>query len=196
MAVAVARYKPSLSGLETARIVMMDSCARVRRIKLQREAEGYLELGLSRRALDVLARMGDPTRLDGHSLYLWGEALRDLGRFEDALTPLGRASEIEPENIHIWIALGWCQKRLGRLDLAIESLEEALAADPDESLIHYNLACYWSLTGNKQRAMEYLEKSLALDSSYARRTATEPDFDPIRDDPEFQAVVKGQPVGD
>ena len=175
---------------------MMDSRTRVRRIKLQREAEGYLELGLSRRALDVLARLGDPARLDGHSLYLWGEALRDLDRFEDALVPLGRASEIEPENIHIWIALGWCHKRLGRLDLAIEALEEALAADPDESLIHYNLACYWSLAGNKQRALGYLEQSLSLDSSYARRTAAEPDFDPIRDDPEFQAVVKGQPVGD
>ncbi len=175
---------------------MMDSRTRVRRIKLQREAEGYLELGLSRRALMVLARMGDPTRLDGHSLYLWGEALRSLERFDDALTPLSRAAEIEPENIHIWLALGWCHKRLGKLDLAIEDLEEALAADPNESVIHYNLACYWSLAGNKQRALGYLEQSLALDPRFARQTATEPDFDPIRDDPDFQAVIKGQPVGD
>jgi tetratricopeptide (TPR) repeat protein len=165
-------------------------------MKLQREAEGYLELGLARRALDVLARLGDPTRLDGHSLYLWGEALRELERYEDALIPLGQAAEIEPENIHIWLAMGWCYKRIGRLDLAVESLEEALAADPDESLIHYNLACYWSLAGDKQRALGYLEQSLAIEPRYARLTGAEPDFDPIRDDPDFQAVVNGQPVGE
>ncbi len=165
-------------------------------MKLQREAEGYLELGLARRALDVLARLGDPTRLDGQSLYLWGEALRELGRYDDALVPLGQAAELEPENIHVWVALGWCYKRTGRLDLAIEALEEALAAQPEESLVHYNLACYWSLAGNKDRALGYLEQSLAIDPAFAQLIGDEPDFDPLRDDPDFQAVVNGQPVGD
>ncbi len=165
-------------------------------MKLQREAEGYLELGLARLALDVLARLGDPTRLDGHSLYLWGEALRELERYDDALVLLTQAAVIEPAKLPVWVAMGWCHKRLGRLDLAVNALEEALAAAPRQALLHYNLACYWSLLGNKRRTLEYLEQSLSLDRRYARLIDAETDFDPIRDDPDFQAVAKGLPVGE
>ena len=34
---------------------------RIRRMKLQHQAEGYLELGMSQQALDVLDRLGTPT---------------------------------------------------------------------------------------------------------------------------------------
>jgi Flp pilus assembly protein TadD len=166
----------------------------IRRLRLQREAEGYLELGMSQHALASLARIGDPSSLDSSSLYLWGEALRSLERFEEAIIPLERAAEAAPENINIRLALGWCYKRVGRIHKAIEALEQALAAEPNEPLLRYNLACYFSLVGNKGRAMRFLSQALSLAPGYRSLVDAESDFDAIRDDPEFQALcerVKG-----
>ncbi|MBN2579271.1 MAG: tetratricopeptide repeat protein [Pirellulales bacterium] len=166
----------------------MSAHNRIRRNKLQREAEGYLELGLAEHALAALSRIGDPTMLDAHALYLWGESLRTLDRYEEALVPLSRAVTASPADIQIRLALGWCYKRTGKIHLAIEALEGALASEPDEPLLRYNLACYCSLSGQKQRALRYLSQALTLAPGYRHLIDDETDFDPLRDDPDFQAL--------
>jgi Flp pilus assembly protein TadD len=154
-------------------------------MRLQREAEGYLELGMSQHALSSLGRIGDITNLDASALYLWGEALRSLERYEEAIIPLRRAVQADPENISIFLALGWCFKRSGHIDLAIESLEKALALEPNEPLLRYNLACYFSLSGKKKHALRYLSQALAIAPGYRGLIDAETDFDPLRHDPDF-----------
>jgi len=161
---------------------------RIRHTKIQRAAEGYLELGMAQHALDTLARLGDPAGLDAHTLYLRGEALRAMERYQEAVLALRQAARLAPENLHVWFALGWCYKRTGQIHLAIRSLERVLAVDPAEARVHYNLACYWSLAGNKGRALEFLSRALQLDPDYRRKIDGEPDFNPIRSDPQFQAL--------
>lgn len=168
----------------------MSSHDRIRRQQLILQAEGYLELGMPRHGLEVLARYGDPDSLSPHALYLQGECLRALERFAEALEPLKRAAEASPSNLHVWLALGWCYKRTGRIDLAIESLEEALSVEPNDALICYNLACYWSLAKNKRQALVYLSRAIDLKDDYRAMVADESDFDPIRADPGFQALVR------
>jgi tetratricopeptide (TPR) repeat protein len=176
-----------VSRLESTHVSSLD---RIRRQQLVLQAEGYLELGMPRHALDVLDRVGDPEMLGEHALYLQGESLRALGMFREALQPLARASRENPENVHVWLALGWCHKRTGRVDLAIEALEEALAADPSDPLVLYNLACYWALVGKKRQALTFLTQALDLKAEYRSLIADESDFDPIRSDPAFQALVR------
>jgi Flp pilus assembly protein TadD len=122
-------------------------------------------------------------------LYLRGEALRSLERYDEALEPLREAAENRPDNTRVWLALGWCHKRTGRIDLAVESLEKALDVKPCDALNHYNLACYLSLAGKRRRALTHLSKALAIDSDYRALAHDERDFDPIRSDPEFQALT-------
>jgi tetratricopeptide (TPR) repeat protein len=163
---------------------------RIRRQQMVLQAEGYLELGMPRHALDVLARFGHGDSLPDHALYLQGEGLRALGLFREALAPLSRAAQGSPNSVHIWLALGWCHKRTGRIDLAIESLEEALAVEPNDALVNYNLACYWSVAGNKRQALIYLSRSFDLREHYRALVGSEPDFDAIRSDPSFQALMR------
>jgi tetratricopeptide (TPR) repeat protein len=163
---------------------------RIRRQQLMLQAEGYLELGMAQHALDVLARFGDESSLPDHALYLKGECLRALDQYTAAIDPLTRAAQNAPSNTHAWLALGWCHKRTGRIDLAIESLEEALLAQPDDALVHYNLACYWSLAKNKRQALAYLSRALDLKDEYRQLVVSESDFDAIRSDPAFQALVR------
>ncbi len=160
----------------------------IRRKRILREAEGYLELGLPRPALRALGRLGNPTDLGFEAAYLWGEALRETERYHEALLPLKRAAGMEPENIHVWFALGWCYKRTGQIEMAIDALERALAVHPGEPLAHYNLACYWSLVGNRPQALQYLGHALKLAPQYRGLIDEEPDFDAIRSGPQFHLL--------
>jgi tetratricopeptide (TPR) repeat protein len=168
---------------------MVKSKQRIRLNKLQREAEGYLELGLPALALRSLERLGDPTQFAPSTLYLWGEALRAAQRYAEAIPPLEQAAAAEPENVHVWLALAWCYKRDGRLPRAIEAIRSALNSDPSEALLHYNLACYLSLAGDKDGALVHLSQALSAEPYYRSLVDNEPDFDPIRSDPDFQALI-------
>ncbi len=167
----------------------MSAASRVRLQRILREAEGYLELGMARQALALLERIEAPGTFRGHLLYLKGEALRALENYQDAVPLLVDAVDLAPSNIHAWMALGWCYKRTGRLDEAIESLQRAREVEPTEPLIEYNLACYYSLKGAKQQALEYLSSAINSNPALREMVGRETDFDPIRTDPRFQALV-------
>jgi hypothetical protein len=49
--------------------------------------------------------------------------------------------------------------------------------------VHFNLERLLSMAGRREQALENLARSVGV---YAR---SEPDFDPIRDDPRFSAIV-------
>ena len=161
---------------------------RLRSRKIQREAEGFLELGMPQHALQALGKLGDPAQFDAEALCLWGEGLHEMGRYFEALMPLERAARLAPGNIRIHLALGWCYKRTGRLDLAIEALKRSLSSNPHEALLHYNLACYLSLAGRRRQSLAHLARALDADPAYHQMVDEESDFDPIRSDPEFQSI--------
>jgi tetratricopeptide (TPR) repeat protein len=153
------------------------------------QAEGYLELGLPASALELLCEWAARRPLDGHGYYLKGEALRSLQRHAEALAAFEQASQAMPDDFQIRLAMGWCYKRLGRLEEAIDALEQALANSPGEAILYYNLACYYSLAGEKQKAFARLARALEIDGDYRDLVGDEPDFDPVRDDPEFQRLT-------
>jgi tetratricopeptide (TPR) repeat protein len=162
---------------------------RARRQQIVRQAEGYLELGMPRQALETFDRWQDPETLSGSAHYLKGEALRALERYQEATDWLERALEYQPAEVHVMLALGWCYKRTGRLDNAIEILERAATVEPEQAIVHYNLACYWSLAHDKGRSLEHLARAFEFDGKYRELVHDEPDFDFVRDDPEFQSMT-------
>ncbi len=159
------------------------------RKQLFQQAEGYLELGMASHALEAVLRLDDQGSQDPHAQYLRGEALRSLQRYDEAIPWLQQASDANPDNVHVWLALGWCYKRCEELHRAIYALENALQASPEDAIIHYNLACYWSLAGSKAQVLEYLAQAFELDPTFRELVHEEPDFDALRDDPDFQAIA-------
>lgn len=177
----------SLVGL--TKHLAMSLQTRIRYQRLLREAEGYLELGLPHLAIETLRRLGDPGTFKGTQLHLLGEAFRAQGRFQEAIEALQASMDRTPSKIEVYLALGWCYKRTNRLDLAIDALRKALAIEPTAAILHYNLACYQSLAGDKAEALGHLADALRLDVNYRDLVAGESDFDSLRNDPDFQALV-------
>lgn len=158
--------------------------------RVLREAEGYLELGMARHALEAIGQVDRAQAEKSHQLlYLKGEALRSLEQYGQALAALKKAADLAPSDIHVWLAMGWCYKRLGRLDLAIKALQSAVSVEPDMAILHYNLACYFSLAGDKQSMLEFLSQAFMLDRKYRDLVGDEADFDPFRNDADFQALT-------
>lgn len=141
-------------------------------------------------ALKILERLGGPERLGVHGLYLMGESLRSMAKYCEALAPLSTAAVLSPEDAHILLAMAWCYKRVGKLDRAIAAMERALEYSPNLAILHYNLACYLSLAGEPQGSLRHLSKALRLDPDYRAMVEKEPDFDPIRNNPDFVALKR------
>jgi len=157
--------------------------------RVRREAEGYLELGMPCHALDSLQRYGKIVHSDARGCYLLGESFREVHRYREAIFPLRRSLELIPDDIHVWMALAWCYKRVGHVQRAIESLERAVEVEPGEAILHYNLACYWSLAHDSRQALHCLANALDIDGNFRDFVHDEPDFDPMRNDPNFKTLT-------
>ena len=76
---------------------------------------------------------------------------------------------------------------LGQDSLAIDYALRCLEVDPDT---YYNVACAYALAGNAEKAVEYLRK--AFEDGFVRfyHLTRDVDFDAIRQDPAFQALIE------
>ncbi len=80
---------------------------------------------------------------------------------------------------------------LGERDRARDWARRALLVDPDNWLMRYNLACALSVhLADAEGALELLGPFLAqAGSTFANHASIDPDLDPIREDPRFQAML-------
>lgn len=179
----------------------MTKVQRTQRKKLIREAEGYLELimafesdwelelptkrTLANRALQALEQIKRPLGHKPYILFLKGQACRAINDFGRAVNYFQQSAQLDPDNIHTYLALGWCHKRLDRTDLAIEAMETAIQIDGESAIAHYNLACYFALGRQVKLAVLYLSNAFELNPEYRDYVESESDFDAIREDPEF-----------
>ena len=84
-------------------------------------------------------------------------------------------------------ALGYFATR--EYDKAYELLSEAHREFPEDAAVLFNLACSESLLGRTHDAIEHLELAVASDDGFRELADKDADFDPIRDDPRFRALV-------
>ena len=158
------------------------------------EAEGYVMLRMPERALEVLHGRAIWAPRQFKANYLYGQALRLLGRYREALKPLEIAAAIDPQDVGAAIGLGWCYKRTHRLAQAIDALERVKRSSPLSVAVRYNLACYWCLAGNHRRALDELRAALDLKPSLRHQADRDSDFNALRRDAEFLRLCSLEPV--
>lgn len=110
---------------------------------------------------------------------------------ERALHRIEKHLELNPDDVRAtYFGAGSLVKR-GERDRGLEWARRALEMDPDDPETLYNVACVYSLAGEAEAAIECLEKTLELGMAKSRAWVNQDsDFDPIRDQPAFQAFVE------
>ena len=109
--------------------------------------------------LDVLAVQP----YDTLARYNLGNALLQIGRFDQALKEFTTVVELEPGHVMANNNLGNLLLRRGRVDEALMRFRKVLDAEPNEPMAHYNLANALLQAGKADEAIDQLRKVIELD---------------------------------
>jgi tetratricopeptide (TPR) repeat protein len=120
-----------------------------------------------------------------------GAALGELGRYEEALANFNRSLALRSDDPVALHNRGTALIKLGRHEEALADCNRSLALRPDDPGTLYNRACVFALQGKVAEAIDDLGRAIKGDAKYRERARTDPDFDGIRNDPRFKALVEG-----
>ncbi|WP_308515455.1 TIR domain-containing protein [Sphingomonas flavescens] len=103
-----------------------------------------------------------------------------------------RAVQQDPSNGAALGILAGGHALLGEKERTREWIERAMLVDPDNLNMRYNFACVLAgYVGDKDAAIKMLASTLPLAPAHvAKIAATDPDLDPLRDDPRFAALLE------
>jgi serine/threonine protein kinase/tetratricopeptide (TPR) repeat protein len=79
--------------------------------------------------------------------------------------------------------------QIGETDKAERWVRRALAIDPDDVGVLYNVACAYARLGKSGEAIDCLERAVKNGFGHREWIEQDPDLNPIRDDPRFQALL-------
>ncbi|MBD0746398.1 tetratricopeptide repeat protein [Streptomyces sp. CBMA152] len=100
-----------------------------------------------------------------------GEALRGLGRVEEAYEYVDRAVRLSPETGSLWALRAATHLSLGRVEEALTDLDRAIELDPNVGWARGSRARVWLGAGVVERGAAELERCLALLDGRAARSA-------------------------
>ena len=80
---------------------------------------------------------------------------------------------------------------VNRRDDAVRECSLAIESSPGDPVMLYNVVCVYSRLGEPQRAIETLRQAIAAGYENFPWLHNDPDLDPLRDHPDFQALVAG-----
>ena len=129
-------------------------------------------------------------RLDA-KLGLW---YMDDGDNLSAVAPLDLAIDLlteEDANIkgEAFTNLGVALQNLGQLNEAIDAYRRSLTFDPESAPRSYNLGQAFAIVGDLHAALPHLRKAAETDEHHRMMLLEDTDLDPLRSEPEFQALV-------
>jgi TolB-like protein/tetratricopeptide (TPR) repeat protein len=91
---------------------------------------------------------------------------------------------------HIYYGIELAQ--VGRIDEAKAELKKALELSPGDPLMLYNAACCYARIGEKKAALSSLGESVMAGLQDYDWIRTDPDFDSLREEPEYLELMKGK----
>ena len=119
-----------------------------------------------------------------------GQAHLVIGKLDDAIRELERARSLQPSALRNLGVLGDAYGRAGKQDKALAIASELDTMSQSRYVSPVFSALVYIGMGDKAQAFACLNKAYAERSEWMMVLKTEPEFDPLRDDPRFQALVQ------
>jgi tetratricopeptide (TPR) repeat protein len=89
-----------------------------------------------------------------------------------------------------WTFRAAALRKRGEIEAARAVLDEAVELHPESAGARYELACFEATQGDREAAIARLREAIERDPGVAEYAADDEDFASLRDDPEFQALVR------
>jgi hypothetical protein len=79
----------------------------------------------------------------------------------------------------------------GKYGEVADRLSDLVAASPQYPMLFFNLACCESRCGRTSDALDHLRRAIDMSAEFHASAQTDPDLDPIRQEPAFQQLIDG-----
>ncbi len=169
-------------------------------MQVARDAIGLQERSSSGR--EGLQVVGAHNRL-GYLYYRQGRHDEAIAEYERELAFLSSRDHVLADRTSIelyqklaaaYIAKGLRDDAGRYVELAVKGFERRIAKGADDPFTKYYIAALYALEGDRDKALRYLEESSQQLLAINRvRAKTDPDFESVRDEPRFLAII-GAPV--
>lgn len=156
-----------------------------------------LKLYYDRQFSSALALFNEALALDPNcyqALNGKGATYAFQGRYEEGITLIKQALGLKPDFVYAHFNLGLAHELASHWTEAIESYQEALQLDSKDVWSYYGIASIYGRQGNLSKVIEYLEPAIALNPDVREVAQEEKDFDPVKNDLQFQALLKSPPT--
>jgi coenzyme F420 hydrogenase subunit delta len=114
---------------------------------------------------EVIKTLDNSLAIDPKNWLTWwqkGQALKNLGRFEEALTAFDRVLEIIPKDPNVWNTKGLTLIEVNKENEALDCFERALVIDSQLSHVWYNKGMTFERIGNYKESVRAIDRSLAI----------------------------------
>ncbi|MGH9750283.1 MAG: tetratricopeptide repeat protein [Candidatus Polarisedimenticolia bacterium] len=102
---------------------------------------------------------------------------------------LAEKREPQPRKPEDYFYFGVMKANDADYDAAVTWLQKALQATPKDEKVHYVLASTLALKGERRDALEHLRTAVELNATNRIHARNDPDFEPLRDDDNFQNLI-------
>lgn len=152
--------------------------------------------GQTERSAELFGRAAAARPEDFQSCFLQSQSLRNAGRKPEAdavnaesLRRAERALAINPNDIRVLSLGSGAWQAAGDFARAREWIARALAIDPNDMGTIINGSLAYAKEGRKDEAITLLERAFGLGWGKRDWIAQDPDYDPMREDPRFKALL-------
>jgi tetratricopeptide (TPR) repeat protein len=134
---------------------------------------------------------------DYQAVHFLAQTYAGLGRHADAeaagrrdLQLIEHHVELNPDDSRALNLGSASLAKSGQRERGLEWAKRALAIDPEDSGMLYNTACFYAVQGETDEAINCLEKAVQHGFGLRGWLENDPDFNSVRGDPRFQAILK------
>jgi adenylate cyclase len=142
-------------------------------------------------------RRGDPPQRESlrrllllrADLLLMGREQAAKDAIREGIRRVERQLELNPSDARALSLGGTALYEIGERERGMRWSERALELYPDEGSVVINCACLRAKAGLKEEAIDLLERAFARGWGKRDWIEHDPDYDSLRDDPRFQALL-------